>query len=107
MSRRAIAIRQFIMVSLALFAFLYALAFVHGCGAAQNKVVAQDVLSASQILCVLASNLIDDKAVADACEIDQALIPIIRPLLAVKEARGTCGPVVRLVLEPIGEAGAQ
>jgi hypothetical protein len=50
------------------------------------KDVAKDALTASQILCVLASNLTDSKAVAAACQIDQALVPLIEPFLAQKEA---------------------
>ena len=57
------------------------------CSASQNHVVAQDALTASQILCVLASSLTDDAAVAQACAVDKALVPQVRPFLAVKESR--------------------
>ncbi len=58
-----------------------------GCSAAQNHVIAQDALTASQILCVLASNFTDDAAVAQACAIDKALVPLVRPFLLQNEAR--------------------
>ncbi len=85
MSRRSNAIRQFVAAALTLFAFLFIVGKCTGCSAAQNHVVAQDVLSASQILCVLASNLTDDASVALACDIDKALVPLVRPFLAAKE----------------------
>ncbi len=64
-----------------------------GCSAAQNHVIAQDALTASQILCVLASSLTNDASIAEACAIDKALIPLVRPFLAVKEAKmvSRCG----------------
>ncbi len=74
------------MKSRSTFAVLLFAVVCTGCSAAQNHVVAQDVLSASQILCVLASNLTDDASVAMACDIDKALVPLVRPFLAQKES---------------------
>ncbi len=68
--------------------------YVTGCSAAQNHVVAQDALNASQILCVLASNFVEDDAVAEACAIDKVLVPLVRPFLAQKE-RVAAGAVMR------------
>ncbi len=85
MKRNMHAIRRFFATTLAVFAALYVVAHCSGCSAAQNHVVAQDALSASQILCVLASNLTDDATVALACDIDKVLVPLVRPFLAAKE----------------------
>jgi hypothetical protein len=84
-SRKAFAIRQFVAVTLAVLAALFVFGHCTACSGAQAKPIAQDVLSATQVLCVLASNFTDDKTIAEACQIDQALIPLIRPLISAKE----------------------
>ncbi len=93
--RKTVAIRQFIATGLAVFAFLFIAGKCTGCSAAQNHVVAQDILTASQILCVLASNLTNDADVALACDIDKALVPLVRPFLAAKETVATKARRVR------------
>ena len=50
------------------------------------KTVVQDALSVSAIACVFASSLTDSKAVAQACQIDQTLAPLIQQLIAQREA---------------------
>ncbi len=77
-----------------------------GCSAAQNHVVAQDVLTASQILCVLASNFTDDAAVAEACAIDKVLVPLVRPFLAQKEATAAAA-VTHARVQRCSDAGAR
>ncbi len=71
------------------------------CSAAQNHVIAQDVLTASEILCVLASSLTNEADIAQACAIDSALVPLIRPFLLQKET-----PVAKsLRCQPTRDAG--
>ncbi len=78
---------------LAVFAALYIIGHCAGCSAAQNRAVAADALTGSQLLCVLATALSDSAEVATACKIDQALVPLIQPLMAQKAAmRARCAP---------------
>lgn len=48
-------------------------------------------LDATALGCVFASELTDAKAVADACSIDQALVPTIEKLIAQREAAKKSG----------------
>ncbi len=67
---------------------IFLIAFtIASCSATQNKAVAQDALTASQMLCVLASSFTDDAAIAEACAIDKALVPLVRPVLAARASR--------------------
>jgi hypothetical protein len=43
-------------------------------------------LDATQLACVFSSELTDSKAVADACQIDQALVPVLDKLLEQRDA---------------------
>jgi hypothetical protein len=69
-----------------------------GCSpAAQQEVktVVDDVLTASQIACILATALTDANEVAVACKIDSKLVPLITPLLEQKAAAkraAACAP---------------
>ena len=48
-------------------------------------------LDATALGCVFASEIIDAKAVADACAIDQALVPVLEKLIAQREAAKKSG----------------
>ena len=54
-----------------------------GCAwwAANGKTVEKDGLKASEVACVLASELTEAPAIALACQIDNALVPEIEKLL--------------------------
>jgi len=73
-------------------------AYAMGCTPAQQqevKVVTQDVLTASEIACILASEFTDAPAVVVACKIDQRLLPLVEPLVEQKKAAkraAACAP---------------
>lgn len=50
--------------------------------------VASDVLSASQMLCVLAAGVTDVPAVLTICKLDQALAPDVQKLIQDAQAAG-------------------
>ena len=48
-------------------------------------------LDASELGCVFASELTDAKAVADACSVDRALVPVVEKLIGQREAAKKSG----------------
>ena len=73
------------------------------CTPAEIHSAEQAVLSASQIACVFASGLSDSRAVADACSIDKALLPVLEQLISVKQAAAKAGVTYH---DPLADAGA-
>jgi hypothetical protein len=69
-----------------------------GCSPAANqeaKDVTEEVLTASQLACIVASALTDAPALAEACKIDSKLIPALEPFLEQKRAAkraAACAP---------------
>lgn len=77
MNRRTIALRQFVAVTLAL-----ALA---GC-ALFTREGARSVLDFAQVACILERATLGDAKVAELCSISDALLPLLRDLLAKQRA---------------------
>ena len=72
------------------------------CTPAEIHQAEQAVLSASQIACVFASSLSSSTAIADACAIDKALLPVLEQLIAVKAAAAKAGVTYH---DPMKDAG--
>lgn len=72
----------------------FMLVCVSGCSAAfwqSAKDVSRHFLSASELACVLLSSLTDERAVADACRIEEALRPALREALSGKSSASNSG----------------
>ena len=82
----ALIVTSFVCCSIGL-----AVAGTGACTPQEAKTVEQDLLSASQIACVELSSLTDAKAVATACAIDSALVPILQQLIGQREAAKQVG----------------
>lgn len=78
-------------VLLAIIGCLGVLAGNTSCKDPNVPVIVNDALTATQIFCVESSQFTDSQAVADACAIDTALVPIIEQLLAQKAAAAKQG----------------
>ena len=61
-----------------------------GCSAA-NRRTANGVLDVAQLACIFASELTDESAVAEACAVERELSPVIRRLIAQREAAKRAG----------------
>jgi hypothetical protein len=61
------------------------------CTAQDAKTATQDALSAAQLACIFSTTLTDSKAVADACQIEGALAPIVSQLLEERDAARSAG----------------
>ena len=64
---------------------------VISCTPQEAKTVESDFLTATQIACAMSSQLTDSKAVAAACQIDAALLPLLEQLIAEREAAKKSG----------------
>ena len=73
------------------------------CTPAEIHSAEQAVLSASQVACIFASGLSDSRAIADACAIDRALLPVLEQLISVREAAKKSGVSYH---DPMKDAGA-
>lgn len=84
-------IRSLIAMSLALFALAWIVAPCSaGCALFTPK-NAHSVLDGAQIACVFGTELIEEKAVADACNIARDLFPILRNLIGQREGAKRSG----------------
>ena len=61
-----------------------------GCSAATRR-AANGALDVAQLACIFASELTDESAVAEACGIERELSPVIRRLIAQREAAKRAG----------------
>ena len=74
------------------------------CTPAEIHQAEQAVLSASLLACVFASSLSTSTAIADACAIDRALLPVLEQLIAVKAAAAKSGVTYH---DPMKDAAAE
>ncbi len=100
------SVKETLVAAFLLIVIATAINYLTGCSAAQNHAVAQDALNASQVLCILATNLIEDDAIAEACDIDKVLVPLVRPFLAEKEKVAAKAVVRARVNRQCSDAGA-
>ncbi len=68
---------------------LIGIAALSSCAALRGPVVS--VLNAAQIACIMRSEVTDDKALADACDVAKDLLPIVRRLVGQREAARRAG----------------
>ncbi len=61
------------------------------CCSAANRRTANGALDVAQLACIFASELTDENAVAEACAIERELAPVIRKLIAQREAARRAG----------------
>lgn len=84
-------IRSLLAMSLALFALAWIVApCTAGCALLTPK-NAHSVLDATQIACVFGTELVEEKTVADACNIARDLLPILRNLIGQREGAKRSG----------------
>lgn len=97
------SIRETLVAGVCLFALWGVLAYcTSGCALFTKKNV-HSVLDATQIACVFGTELIEEQAVADACDVARDLLPILRNLIGQREGAKKSGVRWGVTLD----AGAQ